>query len=46
MRVVVQPGETMFLLGGVECADNGVWWETGDGWLMESQNHQYLWEPS
>lgn len=46
VREVVQAGDTMFLLGGVECADNGVWWETSDGWLMESQNHQYLWAPA
>ena len=40
-----QPGDNVFLLDGVECADNGVWWESDSGWLMESQNGQYLWVP-
>ncbi|MEO8392798.1 MAG: hypothetical protein ABI700_07380 [Chloroflexota bacterium] len=45
VQETVQPGDTIFLLDGVECGDNGVWWESNDGWLLESRNGQYLWTP-
>jgi hypothetical protein len=46
VQEMIQPGDSTYLLDGVECSDNGVWWETGNGWIMESQNGQYLWRPS
>lgn len=39
----IQPGDSVFIFYGVECADNGVWWPSDDGWIMESRNGQYLW---
>ena len=46
IREIVQPGDTVFVFDGVQCGDNGVWWDTSGGWLMESENGHYLWEPS
>jgi hypothetical protein len=39
------PGDTVYVFSGIECADNGVWWYTGDGWFMESQGNRYFWQP-
>ena len=41
----IDPGRTLSILTGVECNNQGVWWRTNSGWIMESQNGQYLLGP-
>lgn len=38
----VQSGDSVFLLDGVQCADNAIWWDVGDGWIAESVGSSYL----
>jgi hypothetical protein len=38
-----EPGDYLVFFGGVECADNGVWWSAGGEWIMENQGSQYFW---
>lgn len=42
----LDPGRTISILRGVECNNQGVWWRTNSGWIMESQNGRYLLGPN
>ncbi|HVO71717.1 MAG TPA: SH3 domain-containing protein, partial [Aggregatilineaceae bacterium] len=49
----IQPGQTFWVIGGPQCADNILWWQVEnydvggrwEGWIGEGQNGTYWIEP-
>ena len=33
-----EPGDRIFINSGVQCANDAIWWEVSEGWIMENQN--------